>query len=316
MKMNEPIAFISKMDNKQKNVWLECLHNHLPDENIILIEALSSAQLGKVKIAIVANPEPSDLTALVNLVWVQSLWAGIENLAAEPELKNIPIVRLIDNELANIMSEAIIAWSLYLHRRMPEYLQQQKLKKWQQLTYKSAKEQRITVLGAGELGLAAIKSLLAFGFQVNAWSRTEKNINGINHFCGEQGLFQALSQTDILISLLPLTPQTRHLLDKTTLLLLPKGAQLINFSRGGVINHNDLVALLNSKHIKHAVLDVFEQEPLPISSKLWLHENITILPHISAPTQLQSASLAVANNIQQYRTQGIIAATVDKISGY
>lgn len=314
--MNEPIAFVSKMDNKQKKLWLACLHQHLPDETFISIETLSKELLSSIKIAVVANPEPSDLTKLSNLVWVQSLWAGIENLTVKPELKNIPIVRLVDNELANIMSEAVLAWTLYLHRCMPDYLKQQKVKKWQQLAYKPANEQRVTVLGAGELGLAAIKSLLAANFQVNAWSRTEKNINGINHFYGEQGLRQALSQTDILISLLPLTPQTTHLLDNKMLLLMPKGAQLINFSRGGVINHNDLVALIDSKHIKHAVLDVFDQEPLPASSELWSNESITILPHISAPTQLQSASLSVSNNIKKYREQGIIPKTVDKASGY
>jgi glyoxylate/hydroxypyruvate reductase A len=199
---------------------------------------------------------------------------------------------------------------------MPEYLQQQAQKEWQQLSYKSAQEQRITVLGTGELGLSAINALVNARFNVNAWSRTEKNIDNVQCFFGEQGLAQVLVKTDILISLLPLTPQTKYILDIKTLSLIPKGGQIINFSRGAVINTEDLVTLLDNNHLKHAVLDVFEKEPLPLNNKLWTHDSITILPHISAPTQRDSAVNVVANNIQCYRRTGIVPVAIDNDRGY
>jgi glyoxylate/hydroxypyruvate reductase A len=314
--MNDPIAFVSTISDEQQSLWLINLRKALPDETIISMEDLSHEQASKVKIAVVANPSPSDFKKLPSLLWIQSLWAGVEKIAREPMLKNMPIARLIDHDLACIMSEAVLAWTLYLHRKMPEYQQQQQKKVWQQLTYKPAHEQRVTVLGVGELGLAAIKMLIAAGFQVSAWSRSEKHIDGAQHFFGTKGFKQVLSQTDIVISLLPLTAETTYLLDQESLGWMPKGAQVINFSRGAVVNHHDLINLLDSQQIQHAVLDVFEQEPLPVSSELWSHNSITILPHISAPTQLHSASLVVARNIERYRTCGDIPTTINKQSGY
>ncbi|MBU2892475.1 glyoxylate/hydroxypyruvate reductase A [Colwellia sp. D2M02] len=313
------ITFASQQPAQEQALWLASLQKLLPDENIILFEQLTPEQVEDVDIAIVANPKATDLIRLAqlpNLAWIQSLWAGVEKLATESSLQTIPIVRLVDDTLAKIMAEAVLAWTLYLHRNMPEYLQQQAKKQWLQLPYKAPTEQRITVLGTGELGMAAINSLVRANFTVSAWSRKPKSIANIKHFTDQEGLRAVLPQTDILISLLPLTSQTANLLSNNTLSLLPQGAKLINFSRGGIVNSDDLLALLNNGHLAHAVLDVFDVEPLPANSLLWSHEKITILPHISAPTQMASAALVVANNIKQYRLEGIIPTAVDKTCGY
>ena len=125
-----------------------------------------------------------------------------------------------------------------------------------------------------------------------------------------------LSQTDILINLLPLTPQTHHLLDKTLLSELPNGAKLINFSRGGVIDTKALLVLLDNGHLSHAVLDVFEQEPLSSTDPIWSNPNITVLPHISAPTNIGTAAKVVADNIKNYRENNVIPKSVDIKVGY
>jgi len=214
------------------------------------------------------------------------------------------------------MGQAALTWSLYLYRNIPEYAQQQRNKVWQPLPYEPIANTRVSVLGAGELGVVACKALTRQGFSVNCWSRSEKKIAGVKHFSGEQALISMLAQTDILLCLLPLTEQTRGLLNKQMLSHLPVGGKFINFARGPIVNHPDLIELLDTGHINFAVLDVFEREPLPVDDVLWQHPKIAILPHISATTSLQSAAQVVAANIEHYRATGNLPVSVDFTRGY
>jgi len=168
----------------------------------------------------------------------------------------------------------------------------------------------------GALGLASIKVLLQQNYKVSCWSRRKKSISSANSFSSLEHLPLALEQTDILINLLPLTPETKGLLNKPLLSNLPVGAKLINFSRGPVVDYTALLELLDSGKMSHAILDVFEQEPLTSSSPLWGHPQISILPHISAPTNMLTASQIVADNILQYRANKVLPTTVDLNRGY
>lgn len=134
--------------------------------------------------------------------------------------------------------------------------------------------------------------------------------------CGKGGLKQLVASSDILVSLLPLTIHTNKLIDREVMQLMPKGAAIINFSRGAVLDTLALMSMLDCGHLSHAVLDVFEQEPLAVGSELWHHPGITVLPHISAPTNRQTACRLVAENISAYRKTGVIPDTVDKGKGY
>jgi glyoxylate/hydroxypyruvate reductase A len=125
-----------------------------------------------------------------------------------------------------------------------------------------------------------------------------------------------VSRTDILVCLLPLTRQTRHLVDGPLLQRLPKHASVVNFGRGALIRTSDLLAALDAGRLAHAVLDVFDEEPLPEDSPLWLHPRVTVLPHISADTDPATASLIVARNVAQWRHSGAIPAAVDRVRGY
>jgi len=316
------IVFITNMSSKEQQIWLNTFSQLLPNEQFVLPEELTDEAALAVDIAIVANPDVNVLKRFPHLQWVQSLWAGVESLIPYFQKRNekketsIPLVRLIDPQLAETMAEAVLAWTLYLHRTMPEYAAQQRNKIWRPIDCPLAKHIRVSILGAGELGQASMKRLLQNHYQVNAWSRQPKVLPGVNHYSGEEGLVSLLQNTDILICLLPLTAQTHHLLDQQTLMHLPKGSKLINFARGGIINHEDLYALLEQRHLHHAVLDVFEQEPLDANSPLWTHPHITVLPHISATTNLASASQVVANNISLFRDKGVIPKSVDLIQAY
>lgn len=310
------IPFLGRVDDQEQAMWIETLSNHMPDETIVAFADLTDTQKQNCEIAIVANPNPQDLLALPNLKWIHSLWAGVERIMNELISPSFSIVRLTDPDLAETMSEAVLAWSLYLHRDMPTYARQQREKLWMELPMVKARDRKVGVLGLGALGRVSVKRLFQNGFNVSGWSRSPKQIDGINCFHGEEGLTSLLSQSDILVCLLPLTPDTKGLLNEQRLSYLPKGASLINFARGPIIDDQALLRRLEQGHLSHAVLDVFMQEPLPVQHPYWLHDNVTVLPHISAPTHPISASKTVADNVHRYRLDGTIPVSVNPMLGY
>lgn len=304
------------MSKKDQDAWLAAIRPLLVDATITLYEEISAEQRLNIEVAIVANPDPEQLAMLPELRWVQSLWAGVERLIDELPTENFDIVRMIDPNLASTMAEAVVAWTFYLHRDMPKYLFQQKQKIWQQSDLVELKDRNIGVLGLGQLGRAAAEKLLLNGFNVSGWSRHLSNIAGVKCFAGMDQLADILAETDILICLLPLTTETHYLLNDKRMSLLPKGASIINFSRGQIIDEDALLLHLESAHLDHAVLDVFETEPLVITSALWDSPNITILPHISAPTNIRTASKIVARNLMTYFETGKIPETISRTRGY
>ena len=214
------------------------------------------------------------------------------------------------------MSEAVLSWVLYLHRDMHFYQVQQNKRVWKESDYIKPSKKVVSFIGLGELGVASATKLIQNNFNVCGWSRGKKNISKVKSFTGEFGLKKMLKQTDILVCLIPLTRKTKYLLNHKTLSYLKRGASIINFARGSIINEQHLIKHLNSRKIKHAVLDVFEKEPLPKKSLLWKHKNITILPHISAKTDLETASDIVIKNIICFRRGNKKLKFVNKIRGY
>jgi glyoxylate/hydroxypyruvate reductase A len=214
------------------------------------------------------------------------------------------------------MSEAVLSWVLYLHRDMHFYRAQQNKKTWKEADYVKPSNKVVSFIGLGELGSASAAKLIENDFNVCGWSRGKKKISKVKSFTGELGLKKMLQQTDILVCLIPLTQKTKYLLNYKTLSYLKRGASIVNFARGAIINEKDLVKHLNSGKIKHAVLDVFEKEPLPKTSALWKHKNVTVLPHISAHTDMDTASSIVCKNIKTYKLNNRIPKSVDMIRGY
>ena len=296
--------------------WLKILKKKLPKERIVKFSNLKKSDYKKIDVAIVANPNPTEVKKLVNLKWIQSVWVGVEKLVESFKSERVKIVRLVDPEMNRTMSEAVLSWVLYLHRHMHFYQVQQKKRVWKEADYIKPSKKIVSIVGLGELGSASATKLIENGFNVCGWSRGKKNIKKVKSFTGELGLKNMLKQTDILVCLIPLTRKTKYLLNYKTLSYLKKGASIINFARGAIINAKDLVKHLNSGTIKHAVLDVFEQEPLPKTSILWKHKNVTVLPHISAHTDMDTASSIVCKNIKMYRLKNRIPKSVDMVRGY
>lgn len=314
------IAFVSRVPAAEVEQWILILNKLLPDSDVCLFDSLTPLQKQQCTLAVVANPDPEKLRQLPNLKWVHSTWAGVERMVAELMVAgsgvSFPIVRLVDPALAQTMAEAVLAWTLYLHREMPTYRMQQANTQWVQLPYIGASDRTVAILGLGKLGAHAAKRLQVNGFRVLGWSRHKKTLESIQTFAAEDGLETVLLQSDIVINLLPLTNETRGLLNAKVFGQCKRGVSIINFGRGATVNEGDLIASLDAGLISHAVLDVFEEEPLPANHLYWAHEKITVLPHISAPTNISSASKIVANNIREYYKSGLIPEAVDRALGY
>ena len=314
--MKSIVPFISMLPKADIDQWLKILKKKLPKERIVKFSNLKKSDYKKIDVAIVANPNPTEVKKLVNLKWIQSVWVGVEKLVESFKGGRVKIIRLVDPEMSRTMAEAVLSWVLYLHRDMHFYQVQQNKRVWKEADYIKPSKKVVSFIGLGELGAASASTLIQNNFNVCGWNRVKKNISKVKSFTGESGLKKMLQQTDILVCLIPLTKKTKYLLNYKTLSYLKKGASIINFARGAIINEKDLVKHLNSGRIKHAVLDVFEQEPLPKTSILWKHKNVTVLPHISAHTDMDTASSIVCKNIKLYRVKNRIPKSVDMTRGY
>ncbi|WP_020590968.1 2-hydroxyacid dehydrogenase [Kiloniella laminariae] len=309
------ILLLTSVPREEEAQWLFSLRAALPEEQILLPQDLLDK--AAVDLAIVANPPKGVLADLPNLRWIQSLWAGVDALLGDPTLPlEVPLVRLVDPTLARSMAEAVATHVLVLHRNLPLYARQQQQAKWEQHVLALAADRVIGVMGLGEMGALSAKQLCQLGFKVQGWSRSAKSISGVDCFAGPESLPAFLSGLDVLVNLLPLTEETRGILSKELFDRLPKGAGVINFGRGGHQVEEDILAALDAGRLSHAVLDVFSQEPLPADHAFWCHPDITLLPHVAAPTNPRSAVEIVADNIRRYRSTGVLPKTVERSAGY
>ena len=314
--MKSIVPFISNLSKSEVDQWVKVLKKKLKGTEVVKFSSLKKSDYKKVEVAIVANRNPKEIKKLTNLKWIQSIWVGVENLVESFKGESTKIVRLIDPEMSRTMAEAVLSWVLYLHRDMYFYRVQQNKSVWKALSYVKPSKKVVSFIGLGQLGSASANKLLENGFKVCGWSRSKKSIKNIKSFTGYLGLKKMLGQTDILVCLIPLTQNTKYILNNKTLSYLKKGACVINFARGAIINTKDLLKYLNSGRIHHVVLDVFEKEPLPKKSILWKHKKVTILPHISANTDLETASDIVAKNIKIYQLKKKIPKSIDLVRGY
>ncbi len=190
-----------------------------------------------------------------------------------------PLVRSVDPNLAHEMSEYVAMHVLILHRHQRFFDAAQADHAWRQkMISRAAQDTRIGILGLGTIGNVIAERLRVFEFQLSGWSRTRKNLPGVKSFAGVEELPAFLGQCDMLVCVLPLTPETRGILNAKLFAQLPKGAVVINVARGQHLIEDDLIAALDSNHLSAAVLDVFQNEPLPEDSPIWRHPKITATP--------------------------------------
>jgi glyoxylate/hydroxypyruvate reductase A len=256
-----------------------------------------------------------------NMEVVFSLGAGVDHLLGQDDLPKVPIVRVVDPDLTARMSEWIALQVLLHHRQHLAYAAQQRERVWRELEQPSAGDLRVGILGLGVLGADAADVLKRLGFNVAGWSRSKKTLEGIDSFAGEAEFDAFLARTDVLVNLLPLTAETRGLVDRSVLERLARdgvlgGPVFINAGRGGSHVEADLVAALNDGTLKAASLDVFETEPLSPDSPLWACENAILTPHVAADSDPEAISDYVAEQIRRFEADGTLDNRVDPARGY
>jgi glyoxylate/hydroxypyruvate reductase A len=296
--------------------WMRQLQAALPAET--LVDALAQPyETATVDAALVGRLRPGVLAALPNLRFVQSLWAGVERLLVPGEVPpDIPIARLVDPAMTAAMAETVHWAVLGCHRGFFCYARQQREAQWRERPFRRADEITVLVLGLGELGRAAAQRLAAAGYVVQGWSRRPQALPGVATACGAGALPGLFNGADVVINLLPLTPATQGLFDRERLAWLRPAACLVNLARGAHVVDADLLAALDAGRLRHAVLDVFNTEPLPDAHPYWQHPRVTVLPHVAAPTDARSAAPVAAANLQAWRAGRTPAHRVDRTNGY
>jgi glyoxylate/hydroxypyruvate reductase A len=275
----------------------------------------------EVRYAAVWKPIQGELAAFPNLSVIFNLGAGVDALMIDPGLPKVPVVRVAVDDLTSRMTEYVVLHVL-MHHRQELYLRaSQREKRWAPKAQWPASAISVGVMGLGTLGSSAGIALTRFGFRVSGWSRSRKEIDGIECFHGEAQLDPFLQRTDILVCLLPLTADTRHILNRGLFSKLgrnsPMGAPvLINAGRGGLQNEADILACLDDGTLGAASLDVFETEPLPPGSPFWTHPKVELTPHNAADTDPDEISKYVARQIERFEAGEALDNVVDPARGY
>lgn len=256
-----------------------------------------------------------DFGPYVNCKAVLNLWAGVERLVTNPTLTQ-PLARMVDWGLTEGMVEYVVGHVLRHHLGMDAHIHGQDGVWRNSVLPPLARERPVAMLGLGELGQASARALTALNFPVMGWSRNPKTIDSIECHSEEPGLKHVLSRAEIAVLLLPLTDETRDLINTERLALMPKGAVIINPGRGPLIDDNALLAALDAGQIGHATLDVFRTEPLPADHPFWAHPKVTVTPHIAADTRPSSSSQVIAENIRRGEADEPFLHLVDRVRGY
>ena len=308
------LLYYSEQDPAE--LWSEELRKALPKNIAVrLYPELGNAE--DIEFALCWQPKPGMLAGLPNLKLIFSMAAGFDHVLQDPQRPpNVPIVRIIDNTLSTMMSEFAAYAVLGFHRYMPEFHTGQRNKVWGRRWPRYTPETHIGVLGIGAIGADVARKLLALGFQVHGWSRTEKSLDGVTCHTGESGLFEMLPQCHQIVSVIPLTAETKGIINKRTLAALPQGAYITNIGRGGHVVDEDLLAALKSGHIAGAFLDVFNEEPLPTDHPYWDHPNVIMTPHIAGEIVPRSCAHSIAANIERYRRGEQVHGIADLDRGY
>ncbi|NRA62101.1 MAG: glyoxylate/hydroxypyruvate reductase A [Psychrobium sp.] len=287
------------------------LQQLLPQYNVVLWR--EGIDCSEVTFVLAWNAPSYLWPQLPKLLAISSYGAGVDSLLKQ-SLPDVPIARIVDPQLADNMSDYVLHAIGYFKLRFSQYQQHKTAAIWKPRRAKTGTH--VGILGLGNLGQAVAKKLSSVGFSVSGWSRSEKNIEGVCCYAGAETLHKMVSDVDYLVCLLPLTPQTRGILNQTLFQKMPIGSVIVNVARGEHLNETDLLAALDDGQLSGAALDVFTTEPLPTEHLFWQQPNILLTPHISAVTNIDSACGQIADNYLRIKLGKTLCNQIDQSLGY
>lgn len=301
-------------DEARGRAWKEAVERALP--NVRFSCWPDGEDLSEIRHAVAWTLPDEVIAALPRLEVLFSVGAGIDQLDISRLPPTLRIVRMIEPGIIGTMADYVAMGALALHRDLPFHLSEQRAERWTWRDVSPVQECRVGVMGIGELGRAALAKLRSLGFRLSGWSRSQNKVDGVECFAGEAGLAPFLAQCEILVCLLPLTPETRHILNRETFAAMPKGARLLNAARGGHLVQEDLLAALDSGQLAAAMLDVTDPEPLPVGHRFYSHPAIVMTPHVAGITRTGSAVQSLIENLARELRGEPLVGEVDRAQGY
>ena len=294
--------------------WVDALARAMPEASI---GTWPRDATDTTDYALVWKPPPELLAKLESARAIFNLGAGVDSMGPMPRsLEAVPLIRLEDAGMAEQMAEYVVHAVLRRYREFDIYAESQRTALWQPRRRLDKSGFRVGILGMGVLGAAAAATLAPFGFPVDGWSRSRKQIPDVRSFAGTAELSEFLGRCRVLVCMLPLTAETRGMLNRATLSQLSQGAYVVNVSRGALLIDEDLLALIDSGALAGATLDVFQEEPLPPPHAFWHHPRITVTPHVSAVTRIEESVAQIAAKIRRLEAGLPVSGIVDRAHFY
>jgi glyoxylate/hydroxypyruvate reductase A len=309
------VVILFQSDTDDPGPWRSALTRALPGLDFRVWPGVGRA--AEIDYALVWKPPPGMLKSLPRLKAILSLGAGVDHIFSDTELpRGVPITRMLDAGLAVQMSEYALYGVLHFHRHMDRYAAQQRSGEWRQLPAVPPQQRTVGVLGLGVLGADFARKAAALGFRVLGWSRSQREIAGVETFHGPAGFEPFLARSEVLANFLPLTRETEGILNARSFARMPRGAFLINIARGAHLVEPELLAALDSGRLGGAMLDVFAREPLPADHPFWRHPRILVTPHIAGQAIAEMMVEQVVANIRRIERGQAPLGLVDPEEGY
>ncbi|MCY4396166.1 MAG: glyoxylate/hydroxypyruvate reductase A [Rhodospirillaceae bacterium] len=294
--------------------WRAAIHAELPDLEVRFWP--DAGDPADIEYLAFTRPDPDDWPAFPNLKAMLTRQAGVDGFIGHPGLPDVPLSKLEPEDGDPMMTEYVVMHVLRLHRNMPTYRERQARREWREVPQKRPEDRTVGFLGYGVMARKPARILRGMGFDVAAWTRTSKPGAEIPVYAGPGRFDAILERSDIVVCLLPLTGETRGILNAGAFSKMPKGGMVINIGRGEHVVTGDLIAALDSSHLYHAALDAHAPEPLPPDSPLWDHPGVTVMPHVARRPNIAQLAPQIVANIRRCEAGEPLLQEVDRVAGY